>query len=110
MYTIKLIRDLNYDEKFWNVSAEAVAKEQEQRRSGRRENKTESEISWQERKFLSEKFAIFLLLGMNLRTKYSFALWQTAMAWHRREKAEKNNSFNDFDDVKLFLAYEKKNL
>ena len=31
MYTIKLIRDLNYDEKFWNVSAEAVAKEQGQR-------------------------------------------------------------------------------
>lgn len=23
MYTIKLIRDLNYDEKFWNVSAAA---------------------------------------------------------------------------------------
>lgn len=31
MYTIKLIRDLNYDEKFWNVSAEAVEKEQGQR-------------------------------------------------------------------------------
>lgn len=76
-------------------SKRAGAEIWKRRRSGWRENKTESEISWQKQvawereKFLSEKFAIFLLLGMNLRTKYSFALWQTAMAWHWREKAKK---------------------
>lgn len=98
-------------------SKRAGAEIWKRRRSGWRENKTESEISWQKQvawereKFLSEKFAIFLLLGMNLRTKYSFALWQTAMAWHWREKAKKTIALMTLMMKNFFFAYEiSKNL